>query len=301
MRSSWPLTLEAELRRDVDTLAARIGERNLERPAGLAAAADFLHDSLASAGYAVERQRYPVAGMTCDNLEAALAGSSRPREIIVVGAHYDSVAGSPGANDNASGVAALLALARRFAGSRPARTLRFVAFTNEEPPYFQTEAMGSLHYTRRCRQRGERIVAMLSLETIGYYADAPGSQRYPVPFNLLYPSTANFIGFVGNLSSASLVRRTLRTFRQAGRHPAEGIATFAGIPGVGWSDQWAFWQQGYRAVMVTDTAFYRYPHYHTAQDTPDKLRYDRMARVVSGLVAVVAELAGAEQPAMASG
>jgi len=282
--------LQDALRRDVEHLAGEIGERNITRYEGLRAAAAFLEASLASAGYAVGRQAYDVDGKACHNLEAERAGRDRLREIVVIGAHYDSVEGSPGANDNASGVAALLALARAFAGAAPSRTLRFVAFVNEEPPIFQTEAMGSVRYARRCRERGERVTAMLSLETIGYYADTPGSQVYPFPFQLFYPSTGNFIGFVGNVASRRLVREVVGQFRRHAIFPSEGVATLASIPGVGWSDQWAFWQEGYPAVMVTDTAPFRYPYYHSPQDTPDRVRYDRLARVVLGLERVIAEL-----------
>jgi Zn-dependent M28 family amino/carboxypeptidase len=235
-----------------------------------------------------------VDGVPCDNVEAEVRGRERPADIVVVGAHYDSLAFTSGADDNASGVAALLALARAFAGAHPRTTLRFVAFANEEPPYFQTANMGSLVYAKRSRARGEHIVAMLSLETIGYYSDAPGSQRYPPPMGLAYPDRGDFIGFVGDRTSADLVRRVVATFRTTTHFPSEGAAPFSLIPGVGWSDQWSFWQVGYPGVMVTDTAPFRYPRYHTAQDTPDALDYDRMARVVAGLERVIADLAGAD-------
>lgn len=284
------IVLRDTLQHDIERLAGEIGERNMNRFHSLELAADFLESSLASAGYTVQRQPYRVDGMTVSNLEVEIPGSSRADEIVVIGAHYDSVQGSPGANDNATGAAAVLALARTFATRHPARTLRFLEFVNEEPPYFQTEAMGSLVYARRCRQRQERIVAMMSLETIGYYADEPGSQHYPFPFHLFYPSIGNFIGFVGNVRSGRLVRAAIDSFRRAARFPSEGVATFSTIPGVGWSDQWAFWQQDYPGIMVTDTAPYRYPHYHTVDDTPDKVDDDRLALVVEGLTRVVGDL-----------
>ena len=211
-------------------------------------------------------------------------------EIVVIGAHYDTVSGSPGANDNGSGVAALLALARRFAARPVARTLRFVAFVNEEQPYFQTYAMGSRVYARRCGQRREKVVAAVSLETIGYFSDAAGSQKYPPLLSAVYPTTGNFIGFVSDLRSLPLVDRVTAAFRRRARFPSEKGAMPSALPGVGWSDHWSFWQEGYPAVMVTDTAPYRYPHYHLASDTPDKIDYDRLARVVDGLVGVVGEL-----------
>ena len=290
--------LRDALRRDVHALAGEIGGRSVyDAPAGLAAAADSLEAALIRAGYAVERQSFPVGQVTCHNLAVEVKGATRPGEIVVVGAHYDSFGDLPAADDNASGVAATLALARAFAGAGagrpPDRTLRFVLFANEEPPFFQTDLMGSRVYARRCRQRGEAIAAMLSLETIGYYSDAPGSQKYPPPVGLLYPPTGDFIGFIGNVASRRLVRAAVGSFRRHARFPSEGAALPGFITGVGWSDHWAFWQEGYQGVMVTDTAPFRYPYYHTRHDTPDKLDYDRMARVVDGLRGVVADLASA--------
>jgi Zn-dependent M28 family amino/carboxypeptidase len=211
---------------------------------------------------------------------------------VVVGAHYDSHGNIPAADDNASGVAAVLALARAYARERPGpeRTLRFVFFVNEEPPFFQTDAMGSRVYARRCRARGETIVAMLSLETVGYYCDRSGSQNYPFPLSAFYPSRGDFIGFVGDLSSRRLVKRVVDSFRRHAMFPSQGAALPSGLRGVGWSDQWSFWQEGYPAVMCTDTAPFRNPNYHTPRDTPDTLDFDRMARVVEGLTGVVREL-----------
>ena len=183
-------------------------------------------------------------------------------------------------------------LAQLTQQQRFARTLRFVAFVNEEPPYFLTRHMGSRVYARESAQRGERIAAMLSLETIGYYSDLEGSQSYPFPFNFFYPSTANFITFVGNLASRDLVQRVVDVFRKHTRFPSEGVAAPGIIPGVNWSDHWSFWKEGYPAVMVTDTAFYRYPKYHTSQDRPEIIDYERMAWVVAGLAYVLGELAG---------
>jgi len=211
---------------------------------------------------------------------------------VVVGAHYDSVYGCPGADDNGSGDAALLALARRSAVKPVGQTLRFIAFVNEEPPFFQREDMGSFIYAGRCTKRGDKISAMISLETIGYFSDAPHSQSYPAPgLGVFYPSIGNFIGFVGNTHSRALLRRAISTFREQKKLPSEGAALPSFIPGVGWSDQWAFWQHGYPGIMITDTAPFRYPHYHEPTDTPDKLDYDRFTLVVSGMEAVVAELA----------
>jgi Zn-dependent M28 family amino/carboxypeptidase len=283
--------LRDELRRHVEKLAREIGERNVFQPRQLHAAADYLEEALTNAGYRVVRQSYVVTGERCDNLEATEVGAGGSNEVVVVGAHYDSVAGSPGANDNGSGAAALVALARARAGRSAARTVRFVAFANEEPPFFQTDQMGSLVYARQCRARGDRIVAMLSLETLGCYLTEKGTQRYPFPLGLFYPSRGDFVGFVGNTANADLVRRCVRTFREQAAFPCEGGALPGALPGVGWSDHWAFWQTNYPAIMVTDTAPFRYAHYHTDEDTPDKLDYDRFARVVDGLDKVLDGLA----------
>jgi Zn-dependent M28 family amino/carboxypeptidase len=283
------VALREELRADVQTLAGQIGERNMARYPQLNAAADFIENSFARAGLNPRRDRYKLRGLACHNIEAEIRGSSS--EIVLVGAHYDSVFGSPGANDNGSGVAAMLALARRFAQKPAQHTLRFVAFVNEEPPYFLTEQMGSFVYAGRCKARGDQIAAMISLETIGYFSDAPHSQTYPsLGLGVFYPTVGNFIGFVGNIRSRALLRRAIALFRKHARLPSEGAALPSFIPGVSWSDQWAFWQHGYPGIMITDTAPFRYPHYHSATDTPDKLDYDRFALVVSGMQKVIEEL-----------
>lgn len=279
------------VRRHVGTLAGKIGERNLWRHARLQAAADYIGRTLRGEGYAVAGQEYTVEGKTVQNLEVVKSGAGNPGETVVVGAHYDSVFGSPGANDNASGAAALLEIARILKEKPLARTVRFVFFTNEEPPFFKSSLMGSRIYAARARQRGEKIVAMLSLETIGFYSDAAHSQRYPFPLSLFYPHTGNFIGFVGNIKSRELVRRAVGAFRRTTPFPSEGAAVPGWLTGVDWSDQWSFWQEGYQALMVTDTALFRYPYYHAPEDTPERLDYDRMARVVAGLARVVVELA----------
>ena len=284
------LALRDELAADVQKLAGDIGERNVENYPKLVEAADWIEQSFAAAGYRVRRDSYLVSDKRCDNLEVELRGTGP--EILVVGAHYDSVFGAPGANDNGSGVAATLALARRFAGRPLGRTLRFVAFVNEEPGHFQTEQMGSWVYARGCRERGDRIAGMISLETVGYFSSEPGSQRYPVPIlDMIYPKSGNFIAFVGNLGSRHFMRDALRTFRREAQFPSEGAALPEKVPGTGWSDHWSFWQHGYPAFMVTDTAPFRYPHYHRATDTPSQIDYESMARVVSGMESVIADWA----------
>ncbi|HEX4641439.1 MAG TPA: M28 family peptidase [Chthoniobacterales bacterium] len=284
------IALRAELVSDVQKLAGEIGERNMNRYPQLMATSDFIESSLINVGLTPRRDSYELRGRALHNIEVEIRGTSP--EIFIIGAHYDSVSGCPGANDNASGVAALLALARRFAGKPTGHTLRFVAFVNEEPPYFQTEEMGSFVYAKRCKERGDRIAGMISLETIAYFSDAPGSQKYPSPgLGWFYPSKGNFIGFAGDFRSRSLLRATLSGFRKTEKLPSEGASMPASLPGIGWSDHWSFWQYGYPAIMVTDTAPFRYPHYHEPTDTPDKLDYDRFALVVSGMEKVITELA----------
>lgn len=293
--------LAVRLEAHVSRLAGHIGERNLFRYRSLLRAAEYVEASFVAAGHEPRSQAYVVDGKAVRNIETELLGTHPEAGIIVVGAHYDSVLGSPGANDNASGVAAMLELARLLHDRKLARTVRLVAFANEEPPFFYTDSMGSVRYATRAAERGERIAAMLSLETIGYYSDEPGSQHFPFPLGFFYKDTGNFVGFVGNLRSQSLVRRATAAFRRHARFPSEGLAAPGWLTGVGWSDHWSFWRAGFSAIMVTDTAPYRYPAYHSPLDRPHEVDYERLARVVDGLVAVVVELAGCEGPRVEAG
>ena len=285
--------IRSQLKRHVGQVGAR--EHNTRNLAELVRVAEYLEKTLRDLGYRVKRQEFDAAhgssSYTVRNIEVEISGSSAASEIVIVGAHYDSAPHAPGANDNGSGVAATLEIARLLRDHKPQRTVRFVFFVNEEPPYFQTEQMGSLVYAKRSRGLGENITAMVSLETIGYYSDAPGSQLYPFPLNLFYPDTGNFLGFVGNLRSRDLLLTAIDSFRRHATFPSEGIAAPSFITGVDWSDHWAFWNQGYPALMITDTAPFRYRAYHTAEDTPDKIDYDRTARVVRALAEVTKDLA----------
>lgn len=272
-------------------LSKTIGERNTLRRGSLKAAADYIRSNLTQSGYTVTEQTYTVEGSSVSNLEAELTGSETGPGTVVVGAHYDTVSGTGGADDNTSGVAAALELARLLKGSKFHKTIRFAFFVNEEPPFFQTEQMGSLVYAKRLRQESVPVSAMISLETLGFYSDLPGSQKYPAVLSLFYPSRGDFIGFVGNRESRDLVRRAIRSFRESSRFPSEGVAAPATWPGIGWSDQWSFWQEGYPAIMITDTAIFRYPYYHTGRDTSERIDCVKMARVVEGASFVVAALA----------
>ncbi len=281
---------ETRLRRHVELLAGDIGERSVWRAASLEAAAHYIGSQWQAMGYQVAAQPYSTRGMICRNLEISICGEDRPGEIVLVGAHYDSVPGSPGADDNASGVAGLLEIARMLYGTRVQRTLKLVAFVNEEAPFFYFGEMGSKVYASAARARGDDIRLMLSLEMLGCYSDVPGSQSYPPLLRLFYPNRGNFIAFVSNLRSRQALRETVDAFKAQCDFPCESLASPEIVPGVSWSDQLSFWRAGYSGVMVTDTAFYRYPHYHTALDTPERLCYPEMARVVEGIARTLTKL-----------
>ena len=286
---------EEELRTYVAHLSETIGERNLGHYEELCEAADYVEAQLTEYGYTTARQTFEVRNLDCFNIEAEIEGTARPEEIVIIGGHYDSFIGTPGANDNGTGTAAMLVLANHFREFKPERTLRFVAWTNEEPPYFQNQGqMGSWVYAEKCRKEEQNIVAVLSLETMGYFTNDKDSQKYPPPLNLLYPSTGNFIGFVSDINSRQLQRRVIKKFREHAKIPSEGASLPQSTPGVGWSDHWSFWQEGYVGLMVTDTAPFRYEHYHKATDTTDKINFPEMAKVVDGLVFVIKDLVAVE-------
>jgi Zn-dependent M28 family amino/carboxypeptidase len=289
--------LAERLRAHVRRLSHEIGDRNMEHYEALQQAAGYITASFEQMGYSVRRQAYSVQRREAANLIATATGVSRPEERVVIGAHYDTCF-NPGADDNASGIAGLLEIARALTTARHERSVEFVAFVNEEPPYFQTEAMGSAVFVRDAmsQARGANapsIHAAVILEMIGYYSDAPRSQHYPPLFGLFYPDRGNFLAVVGNFRSLPLVRRLASSLTRQGKMPTESLATFESIPGVAWSDQWAFWRSGIPAVMVTDTAFFRNPHYHLSTDTWDTLNYPVMAQAVEALTAAILDLADA--------
>jgi hypothetical protein len=237
------------LRKHVERLAGDLGERNVFVPHALQRASRYIEDEWSEQHYNVERLEYDVSGIRCANLVAACEGSTRQTEILLLGAHYDSVMGSPGANDNASGIAALLEISRLFQVAAPVLSIRFVAFVNEEPPFFQTAQQGSMVYAQAVRRRGEDIRLMASLETIGCYSDKPGSQVYPPLFSMFYPDRGNFLGMVSDFHSRGALRRLAAAFRANSDFPLQTISTFRFIPGVSWSDHRSFWHQNYRAVV----------------------------------------------------
>ncbi len=281
----------AILKAHVYTLADQIGERNLMLPEALHAAERYIAEQWEAQGYSVNRLAYAVRGVECANLEIARHGNRHAGEVVLIGAHYDTVFGSPGADDNASGVAALLELSRLFMSAVPQRTVRFVAFVNEEAPFFAGRYMGSLIYAKAAKQRGDRIRFMVSLEMLGCYYDTPNSQRYPVLLKYAYPDRGNFIAFISNRRSRASLLRLVRAFRRHSEFPIEYLAAPFFVPGVALSDHFSFWRQGYSAIMVTDTAFYRNPWYHTAGDRPDRLHYESFAAVVQGLYSALLDCA----------
>lgn len=275
--------LAVRLRGHVTAIAS--APHNVEHPIALERAARHIEAALAGMGYTVRRQSFSAGGERVRNIEIVIDPATPGAQTLVVGAHYDSAYEAPGANDNATGTAAVIELARSLADlrGRAALRVRLVLFVNEEPPWFQTPLMGSVIYAAQLKRMREPVLGMISLETLGYYSDRPGSQHYPWPLAMLYPDTGNFVAFVGTTGSRAFVRRTVGTFRSSARFPSVGGTAPGIVQGVDWSDHWAFAGEGMPALMVTDTAPFRYPWYHGTEDTPDKVDYDRLARVVKGL------------------
>lgn len=282
--------LSQKIAQDIEALALGIGERNLGKIEALNASANFIEERLQNMGWTVQRQGYFLGAREFFNLEVLVPGRISNARPIVLGAHYDSARGTPGANDNGSGVAVLLALAQRYQERPPVGALRLVWLTNEEPPHFQTENMGSLRYARALIDSGVRPRAMLSLETLGYFSDAPDSQHTPEALWGVFPGEGNFLAFVGDTRSQDLVRGAVASFRVHAALPSEGVAVSSKIQGIGWSDHWSFWQVGVPALMVTDTAPFRYAHYHKPTDTPERVDSTRLARITLALPKVVDDL-----------
>lgn len=286
--------LEARLRRHVDVLAGLIGPRHLGKPKTIEATLGYLVKELEIAGHTVEKQPYPAGSHTATNLVVEIPGAKPEAGIVVLGAHYDTVWCTPGADDNASAVAVLIEAARLLHGAKPRRTIRLVAFACEEPPHFHTGDMGSQEYARNCRKRGEKVVGMLCLEMVGYYTDAANQalpEGIPRWLRWAFPRRGDFLAAVGNLRSWRLVWQFRRGFKRATRFPLFSIALPEAIHAIRLSDNSSFWDQGYPALMLTDTSFLRNPHYHQATDTPETLDYGRMVGVTRGVAGAVRWLA----------
>lgn len=278
----------AALERHVRMLSSTLHPRSFDNPEKLDAAAEYIRSEFAAMGVSAEAQVYEVEGKPVRNLVARFGPASGP--LMVIGAHYDSCGDTPGADDNASGVAGLLELARALAARPPVHAVELVAYTLEEPPFFRTEHMGSHQHASALARQGRDVRLMLSLEMIGYFRDTPGSQQYPLaPLKLLYPDEGNFIALVGAYRDFGVMRRVKGLFKGASDLPATSISAPALVQGVDFSDHRSYWRFGMPALMVTDTAFLRNPNYHGAGDTADTLDYTRMAKVVRGVYAVAME------------
>jgi Zn-dependent M28 family amino/carboxypeptidase len=280
-----PQRLEGHVRALAD-----FSPRDFEHPERLAETAKYLGAALQSYGLTSTEQPYAIDGVTFMNVITAVGPSDG--ELVVVGAHYDAAGPTPGADDNASGTAALLELARLWALSPPPETRIELVFYTLEEQGFRTPNMGSGVHARSLKARGATVRAMFSLEMLGCFTDAPSSQTFPIgALSLLYPTVGNFITVVGSFSEPSLVRNIKRAMQGASSLPVESINAPRFIRGVDFSDHLSYWNEGYPAVMITDTAFYRNPRYHTEEDTPETLDYARMAEVVRQLYAAVLALA----------
>ncbi len=284
-----PPELTQRVETHVQALATEIGPRNHVTPGSLAAAANYIRSTFQAQGHRVHSEVFELDGRPVENLVVTIPGDSS--DIVLIGAHYDTHPGSPGADDNASGVAALLELGLALRGARPQRTIRLVAFVNEEYPFARTEAMGSVVHARRARARGDVIHAMVSIESVGNYSDAADSQATPGLFRPYFPSQGNFVAFMGDLGSRGDISAAMGAFRAHAQVPSEGLSAPGWLAGTYRSDHWAFWLEGYPGIMVTDTAPYRYADYHEQTDTAEKLEYSTLAAVVVGLTGMTLRLA----------
>jgi hypothetical protein len=278
------------LRRDVERLCTEFTPRSYRNIDNLSRAASWIERELGDAGLAVEIQEYDIGNSTYRNVIAFREGSDQAVGATIIGAHYDAVEGTVGADDNASAVAVLLELARTLPPEQPRKDQYLVAFCTEEPPHFATDDMGSYRFAKSLKEKKIKVDLMLSLEMLGFFSDKPKSQRFPVPgLGLLYPDKGDFIAVIGDLASGGPIKRTKMGMRAAKSIPVHSFRAPAALTGVRWSDHHSFRRLGYSAAMVTDTAFMRNPFYHTAQDTPEKLDYDRMAQVTLALHGVLAD------------
>jgi len=277
--------IKANLRNHLHYLSVTLGDRSIHRPGNLKAAADYVFQSFAAMGYAPRRQTFIYLGEEVGNI---IAGDENPGGYYILGAHYDTVAGTPGADDNASGVAVLLEVARLARNLAWPKPWAFIGFTCEEPPAFFTPYMGSRVYAKQARKQQAKILGMLCLEMVGYYSQIPGSQSLPLPLRLMgYPTTGNFIGLVSDRRSRPLMVRLEAAIKDGGVLPAVTLAVPLGghlLPEVRLSDHANFWDEGYPAVMLTDTAFMRNLHYHGPGDVMDRLDLKAMTELTLGLV-----------------
>ncbi len=276
--------LAQRLHRHVTSIASE--PHNVLHHDALEKSAAYIEAELSGLGYQPVAQVYDIGGKSVRNIAVELVpnGANADTPSIVVGAHYDSYGNAPGANDNGSGSAAVLELARLLKGFAPKdKRLRLVLFVNEEPPYDRTPDMGSYRYAKSLKEAGENVAGMISLETIGAFSDKPGTQKYPFPFDLIFSDVANFVALVALPGGRQFLHEFVYSFRQHAQIPTIGGTAPDLVDGIGWSDHWAFHMFGYPAIMVTDTALFRYPEYHTPADTPEKVNYEKLAHITLGI------------------
>ncbi|MDH4162215.1 MAG: M28 family peptidase [Nitrospirota bacterium] len=285
------MDLPSYLRLIVSKLSRDIGVRFYQDLERMEKTEKYIAAEFASLGYPVTKQSFKFEGRTYHNVIAELKGTDPDAGVLIIGAHYDSVRTTPGADDNASGIAGLLGIAKLLAGKQPGRTVRIVAFALEEPPVYRSRNMASYHYAKSLHDKKEKVEGMICLEMIGYFTDRPGSQHYPLPFmKLKFPKIGNFIAMVGNRKSKQFTDTIASNFKQATDLPFVTLNAPAIVVGIDFSDHWSFGKFNYPAFMVTDTAFYRNPNYHAPSDLPDTLDYSRMAKVVEGLAGAVEKM-----------
>lgn len=280
--------LATRLKHHVYKLSKEIGDRNVFNYSRLEQTAEYITNQLKSYGYDVQFQEYFINHKKTKNIIITKTGEKFAREIIIVGAHYDSCF-NPGADDNASGVAGLLELSRLLKDKTTDRTVKFIFFVNEEPPFFKTESMGSRVYAREAKKSGEDIKAVIVFDLIGFYSNRIFSQRYLPITGMFFPNKGNFISVISNFKYRHLTSTIVKYFKKSSKFPIESVALDF-IPAKDFSDHWSFWKEGYPGVMISDTAFLRHKNYHQNTDTWDKLNYEYMACVIEGFSSVITDL-----------
>lgn len=282
--------LAESLKSHVSMLSETIGERNYLKYDNLQKTAEYIAAEFNKFGYMSTQQVFQIEDKKYKNI-IARRSSALADKTLVIGAHYDSATGTPGADDNASGVAVLLEIARYFQDKQVDFNMEFVAFTNEEPPFFRTEDMGSKRYANEKKDNNEKLLGMICLEMLGYYSEKKGSQQYPIGLlKLFYPSRGNYIAFVSNSSSSDFKNLVVKGFKKNSKFKVRTLTAPSFVTGVDFSDHQSFWINGYKAIMVTDTAFYRNKNYHTAADTIETLDFKKMSEIAEGLIKAVENL-----------
>ena len=278
-------SIRNHLHRHVLMLSNEIGPRNSSHYPSLRKAYHYIEQQMSKYNSELSIQEFQYERRTYHNLILEFPGSELPEEIIVIGAHYDTVMNSPGADDNASGIACLLELVRLLHPYQNKRTLRFVAFTLEEPPFFGTEQMGSYVYARSCREKNENIACMIALEMLGYYTEKRNSQKQPFPHaNRHYPDRGNFIALISNENSHHLNKAFASYLNETSMIPAHSYTPNSYLPGIELSDHASFWKNDYPAFMITDTAFFRNPNYHEVNDSIETINFRYFTRFVFSLI-----------------